>query len=229
MDTIKYAQVSGEDINQVCFMQGGFKDILLIHEFTQENRQNYVVVGKLKKDHTTILRGADNLKWLVTTCKLVTAYKDKKNSSKRYEYENFLNSDITNKINFTKEGYDLITNKFKYLDGEIDRTIALETSSKSGRLRYEISEVISDKDFYSIEYLDNNYFFTDKQINKISKRNFVNYIRDNMTKINKIAIQDNDFTRNMQNLKTPNEKVMYVMQYLAINSDKEKGNRRVVR
>ncbi len=61
-EIIKYDQISNEEIMQIFLVDGGFNDVLIIHEFTNKNNEkDYIVIGKLKHQDATVLRGVTTL------------------------------------------------------------------------------------------------------------------------------------------------------------------------
>lgn len=221
MKSVNYRNISNEDIAQVCFVQGDHKEIVIMHEFVKNNKKDYVVLGKLKDEQST-LSGMEYVDWLVIARKLITNYKFK-SLPNNFEYEKFLKHNIISNILFTREGYDLITNKFIYTNNLIDRSIIVKTSCKPDRILYESpvdGSILSNENFFDIKYLDKNYFFTKRQINRMEKRNFVKYIKNNLKKINNIASIDSNFCRIVKTIKKPEEKISFIMSYIAENSDK---------
>lgn len=229
--SLKYINISEEDINQVCFNSGGCKEFVIVHEFTKNDVRDYVVLGKLK-DMPNVLSGVEYVEWLVNIRKLIKNYKTR-DTPNNFNFDKFLKSNITSNILFTKEGYDLITNKFKYLNNELDRTVKFKTSCREGRLLYEPpadANVLSNRNFHGIEYLQNHYFFTKEQVKKIERINFIKYVKANFNKINNIPKTDPNFSGIVKGYNNPDQKIDFIMQYIAINAEgKEKEYSKAIR
>ncbi len=133
-----------------------------------------------------------------------------------------INNEVTTNVIFTKEGYDLITNKFLYTNNELERTVHLKIIKKNNRLYYEKNNDInslSNLYFYNINELDARYFFTKTQLNKLNTDDFIKYVSNNVNKINKIALYDKNFAHTLQYINKPEEKIIHLKDYLFNNGD----------
>jgi hypothetical protein len=108
-----------------------------------------------------------------------------------------LDHDVTKTILFTKEGYDLITNKFLYTNSEIERTVDFNVIySNDGEIRYDVKP------------------FLDKYLQK--EDNFLRYIKDNQGKLIRLLKANRRYREEFEKLKTDAERINYLMQIMSI-------------
>lgn len=111
---------------------------------------------------------------------------------------------------FRLEGYDLITNKFKYIDDEINQTVNFIFVKWTKKLLYKLASditVILRKRFYDLGFLDLNFVFTVQEISKMEKYRLIEYLQDNLNKINNIIKKDPLCAKYIKLLATPPKKV----------------------
>lgn len=123
---------------------------------------------------------------------------------------------------FTREGYDLITNKFLYADFQLERSANFKISVSNNEIRYNIipyMEHFYDKDskyFLPIETLENEYFFSDSQLQSISEDDFMKYLENNKKKIARLLNSDRRFYPEFKALDTDSKRANYLMQVMSI-------------
>ena len=100
-------------------------------------------------------------------------------------FNNNTNIDIVNKIMFTQEGFDLITNKFLFTDGLIERTLIFDDSFN------HYDDLVKEENFNyfkSIEEYYYNYFLTDDEIKKLSLEQMLDYVDYNKSRLENVII-----------------------------------------
>lgn len=223
---IIFSDVTDGDLYKVCFLDDlKEKHIYIIYEFIKNDVKDYIVIGKLLKEYIGD-RKIRYIDWVALTNRLIKNQNlkdDKRTILRNFEYHKFLDHDVTKTILFTKEGYDLITNKFLYTNSEIERTVDFNVIySNDGEIRYDVKPFLDkylqkeDIFFKPIEELENNYFLSDSQLKSMSEDNFLRYIKDNQGKLIRLLKANRRYREEFEKLKTDAERINYLMQIMSI-------------
>ncbi len=207
---IIYKNHENYDVNGYKYNHQNEKGIIIVYEFTINSEEKEIVLGKYNGNAPYELSGITYVQWLVSVLNLIN--EDKLSSSvKKYYYNQFINNKFTKLIEFTKEGYDLITNKYKYLDDELLLSV---TINKPIKLRIANINKLDKQCFYKYDYLDKYYFFNKEEINKIDDKKLIDYIKSNLKKVNNYIKENNDLYESFIKCKTSYEKIDLLKKYL---------------
>lgn len=111
---------------------------LLLHCFKSNGQPDYLVIGKFQKDNLPSFNNKLDKLWFEHIQKLVQdkALQTDCNAFVK-ESQRLMTYPIMNNIEFTQEGYDLLTGKFLYTkDGTIQRTVQLECITEGASLTF---------------------------------------------------------------------------------------------
>lgn len=95
------------------------------------------------------------------------------------------NQSIINNLLLTQEGFDLITNKFLFTDGKIERTLIFDNSYN------HYDDLIKSENsayFKSLEYYYYNYFFNDDELQRLSLEQVLRYVDFNKLRLENVII-----------------------------------------
>lgn len=159
-----------------------------------------IVLGKYIGNSIYDLNGKIYVEWLVSVFNLING-NNLSSVGKLYYIDKFLNNRFTSLIKFTKEGYDLLTNKYLYLNNEIYLNVLIE---KEINLR-EVN--INEESFFDFNDLNETYFFSEEELNQIDDKSFIRYLKDNLDKINNYIKSDEELLLKIKNSADINEKV----------------------
>lgn len=221
---IEFKNTTNEDIRILHYLDGSLKELLLVFEYDKNNTKDYILLGKVSGKSSNVT-GSNLIEWLVTTRKLINKYKNYKEikTENSYEFEKFLNLKLTNDMLFTREGYDLITNKFIYTNFEINRTVEMKINHRDNKIFYEPAWLRDNNDkfnkenFFDIIDLEDNYYFTDFELKNISLNKFIKYMVVNSEKISKLLI-DKSIKDNYNSLTNSQSKIKFLKQLILIKN-----------
>ncbi|MDD3392427.1 MAG: hypothetical protein PHE54_02700 [Bacilli bacterium] len=100
---------------------------------------------------------------------------------------------------FTKEGYDLITGRFSYSNGMLDRTIIISESQKYGNNRYESLCDNGDNCFFNYDDLEQKRPLTKEEHDNMNEKALYNFYNFNFHQFEKIYFDYLERTRNSSN------------------------------
>ena len=196
---LDFASLTKEDINEYSVVIFDEVINLLILELKQNNKNEYLVLGQsINKDYTGEI--IPFLHKIAEESRNNLPRKVKKNN---YRYDQFLNNEISNHLLLTEEGFDYLMGKYEYTNFLIEKTVELESMNKDDRVVYQVKS--SDKfdstnfksKFYNVKSLEQNYNLNERLIKSITKKELVNYIRDNRKKLAKMfATCDKNYEEN---------------------------------
>lgn len=164
------------------------------YDFVNNNLPNYVVLGRFfsksyenwKNDYVSL---SENITSLIRTYLLpfdvIRTRKLHDMNLKKIVFNNRSNEDIINNLEFTQEGFDLITNKFLFTDGKIERTLIFDNSYN----HYDdLIKEENSKYFKPLSYYYYNYFFNDNELNNISLEQVIRYVDFNKLRLENVVI-----------------------------------------
>lgn len=189
---INYNNVE-EEKNTIYLQKNG--DIyFLVYEYTNGINKDNIIIAKFSvKPHSnwkdSYIALAAQLKSLIENYKLkLDIFKKRKiydiKMNAILPYGSSDNNVVTNLL-FSKEGFDLITNKFMFTDGLIERTIFFDNNSDD----YDI--LIKDDQlelFKPIKEFYFNYYLTDDELSRLTLDQILNYVDYNKTRLENIII-----------------------------------------
>lgn len=182
---IKYENVKNEDYKIISFNKSGNPEYFFVHDFENEQGHDYLVVGKYIGKISDLVKRGTVIQ--ATTSVVTNLYKDDPNGLRkynRYDAANF--SDVL----FTKEGYDLVTHKFLFTDGNIIRTVKIDQNDYRNTTYYgnKYSSVSTENDelFKPFSYYETKYMFRQEEHENLSFNNFMDYTYANLKKVKSI-------------------------------------------
>lgn len=223
MGVIKYNNISKEDFNYVVTNFNNKYKAFIIHKFLRNSERDYIVIGKIKEDKLTVLDDNQFCNWMLMCNDISMNYK-KPLVNKEGIFNYFLFHDISEQVLFTLEGYDLLTNKFKYTNFIINRTVSMGIIKSDGEFLYNrFSNCNKNVNFFDLNYLHDNYLFTKEELNRLSKVNFLYYLRENLFKINNLSKQDSRFSQSIGLQENIVDKINFIMEYLVLHDINHKN------
>ena len=171
----------------------------MIYEFqkqlyTNDNNIYYVVLARLSVNNQSNWKSVykaleENILSLIKTYTLPFDFlKKRKLYDKKLELLIFNNKNINNiitNIEFTQEGFDLITNKFLFTNGRIERTFNFDNNYNY------FDNLIKNQDkliFNKIENYYYNYFLTDYELTHMNLQQIMGYVDYNKNRLENIII-----------------------------------------
>lgn len=196
----KYENTTNHDINIYKYHCKENSGVLVVYEYSKESENKKIVLGKYIGNSIYDLNGKIYVEWLVSVFNLING-NNLSSVGKLYYIDKFLNNRFTSLIKFTKEGYDLLTNKYLYLNNEIYLNVLIE---KEINLR-EVN--INEESFFDFNDLNETYFFSEEELNQIDDKSFIRYLKDNLDKINNYIKSDEELLLKIKNSADINEEV----------------------
>lgn len=185
---VKYDNVKNENFSIFNFNNNGKMEYMLIHDFDTEYGKDYLVIGKFVGDMTDISKNAAVYKEIIKS--VITKYKDNKEEIIKYNGDKYYEANIIQNFLFTKEGYDLISHKFLFTNGEILKTIVVEQQEYNGQMYYsnEYHSISDDKkeDFMPFDYYEKYYTLRQEEFQNLDINNIFAYTRANFYKIKNV-------------------------------------------
>lgn len=147
---------------------------LLLHRFKSDGQPDYLIIGKFQKDKLPSFSNKLDKAWFEQIQNLVqdkTLQTDYNAFTK--ESQRLTTYPIMNNIDFTQEGYDLLTGKFLYTkEGKMQRTIQLECITEGdslifGKNYYPVNKQNKVKDialFAPWHQYQDNYFMNEEDL-----------------------------------------------------------------
>lgn len=179
-----------QKINGIYFIIYEFQKFL----FTKDESTHHVVIGKfLAKENSdwkqNYLVLEEKIMSLINNymlpCNLFKKRKFYNMKMKSLIFNNNTNIDIVNKVMFTQEGFDLITNKFLFTEGLIERTLIFDDSFN------HYDDLVKEENFNYFKEIEEyyyNYFLTDNEIKKLSLEQILDYVDYNKSRLENVII-----------------------------------------
>lgn len=177
----------------------------IIYEFQKFNtykdtsdETNYVVLGRFYVKENEIWKTDYEMvqKYILSLIKnyllpfdLIKSRKIHDMNLRKFIFNNDLNDSIINRLEFTQEGFDLITNKFLFTGGKIERTIMFDNSYNHYD---ELVKSENFKYFKKIEFYYYNYFFNDNELNNITLDEVIRYVDFNKLRLENVIIANSN-------------------------------------
>lgn len=200
MSTNKQSSNNFIDYNNVdeekstIYLQKNGDIYFLVYEYTNGINKDNIIIAKFSIKHHTDWK--DSYIALATQLKsLIENYKLKFDIfKKRKIYDIKMNAilpygssdnSILNNLLFSKEGFELITNKFIFTDGLMERTVFFDNSKDD----YDI--LIKDNQlelFKPIKEFYFNYYLTDDELSRLTLEQILNYVDYNKTRLENVII-----------------------------------------
>lgn len=187
-NVVKYENVTNEAYNIITFNNKRNLEYMLVHDFDNEFGKNYLVIGKFTKDITTISKDGAVYREIIK--KVISKYKDDKQELFKCNSDKYYEATIIQNFLFTKEGYDLVTHKFLFTNGEILRTIKIDqqdfdnTKYYANAYHYVNSNV--DDVFMPFDYYEKYYTLRQEEFQNLDINNIFAYTRANFAKIKNV-------------------------------------------
>lgn len=190
-EIIKYENVRNENYQMINLHRNNDIEILLVHEFETDKGKDYIVVGKSTAGiANTTKEGAT---WCNLISEVVSTYKNIGTVSVD-------NEKIYNKVEnipnfyFTKEGYDLITNRHSYTNNEIIRTVGLVSAGNSSYKDYTILKYGIEYAFMLFDDLEKIYILRPEDLKKMNFLNIMSFVGANLNKVKKFIYFNDNFS-----------------------------------
>lgn len=220
----------------------GVSSYSIVHRFSNNGQLDYAVIGKVFAE--SLIESIHDYKDFISLLSALFKTSDKKRRSELLD--EVKTSNFFKQVLFTQEGFDLISGKHFYTNGDIQKTIVTANAEQDGvlvldSLYSEVSEnkvqnfqnekgVITEiKPFDSFEKYESNYFVNRKDFMNMSPREASLFVSDHYNKmINYINNNYPSFSRNASDIssfETQEEKIAYMAQLLDVLYDAQFGEK----
>lgn len=190
---VKYENVFNEEYKIINFNQNQNVEYLLVHDFVNDAGPQYIVVGKFIGVATEIKKNSVMTNYLIKN--ITEEYKNQEKFRNIMICNNYEQLSFLHNFLFTKEGYDLVTHKFLFTNGDISRTIKIEQIRPYYGNQY--SPIIEENNnlFFEFDFLENNHWLNEDEFANLPLNNIIAYVNSNFIKVKNI-IENN---RSLQN------------------------------
>lgn len=214
----------------------------IIHRFKNNGEYEYAVIGKVFAE--SLVESLRDYKEFIMM--LSNLFRTNNKRSRNELLSELKLTKFFKQVLFTQEGYDLITGKHLYTNGEIQKTIMPRTSIEEGTIVFDstyeevkeskVTGMINEsgvpteiKLFDTFDKYDENYFVNQKDFMKMETKEAASFVSDNYSKIlSYINSNYPSFYRNATSIKefeTQEEKIAYMAQLLDVLQEAQFGDK----